>query len=149
MALKTRIQSDVKAAMKAADRERLKVLRMLQAAIKQIEVDERREIDDPDVLGVLTKMVKQRRDSVSQFTEGGRKDLADAELAEIAVLEEYLPEPLSETELDELIDRAIDETGATGMRDMGKVMGIVKDRVQGRADMGAVSGRVKSRLSAA
>ncbi len=149
MALKTRIQSDVKAAMKAADRERLKVLRMLQAAIKQIEVDERREIDDPDVLGVLTKMVKQRRDSVSQFTEGGRKDLADAELAEIAVLEDYLPEPLSETELDELIDRAIDETGATGMRDMGKVMGIVKDRVQGRADMGAVSGRVKSRLSAA
>lgn len=149
MALKTRIQSDVKAAMKAADRERLKVLRMLQAAIKQIEVDERREIDDPDVLGVLTKMVKQRRDSVSQFTQGGRKDLADAELAEIAVLEEYLPEPLSETELDELIDRAIDETGATGMRDMGKVMGIVKDRVQGRADMGAVSGRVKSRLSAA
>ncbi len=149
MALKTRIQSDVKAAMKAADRERLKVLRMLQAAIKQIEVDERREIDDPDVLGVLTKMVKQRRDSVSQFTEGGRKDLADAELAEIAVLEEYLPEPLSETELDELIDRAIDETGATGMRDMGKVMGIVKDRVQGRVDMGAVSGRVKSRLSAA
>ncbi len=149
MALKTTIQSDVKAAMKAADRERLKVLRMLQAAIKQIEVDERREIDDPDVLGVLTKMVKQRRDSVSQFTEGGRKDLADAELAEIAVLEEYLPEPLSETELDELIDRAIDETGATGMRDMGKVMGIVKDRVQGRADMGAVSGRVKSRLSAA
>lgn len=149
MALKTRIQSDVKAAMKAADRERLKVLRMLQAAIKQIEVDERREIDDPDVLGVLTKMVKQRRDSVSQFTEGGRKDLADAELAEIAVLEDYLSEPLTETELDELIDRAIDETGATGMRDMGKVMGIVKDRVQGRADMGAVSGRVKSRLSAA
>ena len=148
MDLKNRIQSDMRLAMKAKDKERLKVLRMLLAAIKQIEVDERREPDDATVLGVLTKMVKQRRDSITQFTDGGRKDLADAELAEIAVLEDYLPEPLADDELDALIDKAIAETGAAGMRDMGKVMGLVKERVQGRADMGAVSGRVKSRLSA-
>ncbi len=147
MTLKDRIQSDTKSAMKAGDKDRLKVLRMLLAAIKQIEIDERRELDDAGVLAVLTKMVKQRRDSISQFEDGGREDLAAIERAEIAVLEDYLPAPLSDAELDALIEAAIEETGAEGMRDMGKVMGIVKNRVQGRADMGVVSGRVKGRLA--
>lgn len=148
MTLKERIQTDMKSAMKAGDKERLRVIRMLLAAIKQIEVDERRELDDAAVIGVLTRMVKQRRDSVAQFTEGGRKDLAAREETEIGVLEDYLPAPLTDEELDSVIDEAIAETGAAGIKDMGKVMGRVKDRVHGRADMGAVSGRVKGRLSA-
>jgi uncharacterized protein len=147
MTLKDRIQNDMKLAMKAGDKDRLKVVRMILAAIKQIEIDERRELDEAAVNAVLTKMVKQRRDSVTQFTDGGRDDLAEIEKAEIAVLEDYLPEPLSEAELDALIDKAIADTGAEGMRDMGKVMGIVKAQAEGRADMGAVSGRVKSRLA--
>ncbi len=147
MSLKARLQSDMKTAMKAGDKDRLKVVRMILAAIKQVEVDQRTELDDAAINGVLTKMVKQRRDSVSQFTDGGRQDLADIEQAEIAVLEGYLPEPLSEDEIDALIDKAISDTGAAGMRDMGKVMGIVKAAAEGRADMGAISGRVKSRLS--
>lgn len=147
MTLKSSIQNDMKLAMKAGDKERLKVVRMILAAVKQIEIDERRELDDADVNVVLTKMVKQRRDSVTQFTDGGRADLADIEKAEIAVLEDYLPEPLSAADLDTIIDQAIADTGAEGMRDMGKVMAIVKARAEGRADMGAVSGRVKSRLS--
>jgi len=148
MTLKERIQSDMKSAMKAGDKERLRVIRMLLAAIKQIEVDERRELDDAAVIAVLTRMVKQRRDSIAQFTEGGRKDLAAREETEIGVLEDYLPEPLTNEELDTIIEAAIAETGAAGIRDMGKVMGRVKDRVHGRADMGAVSSRVKGRLSA-
>lgn len=148
MSLKERIQSDMKTAMKAGDKHRLKVVRLMLAAIKQIEVDKRIELDDAAVLAVLTKMVKQRQDSVRQFTDGNRKDLADIEEAEIAVLTDYLPEPLSDSDLDALIDRAIADTGAEGMRDMGKVMGIVKAEAEGRADMGAVSGRVKARLSA-
>lgn len=148
MTLKERIQSDMKSAMKAGDKERLRVIRMLLAAIKQIEVDERRELDDTAVIAVLTKMVKQRRDSIAQFSEGGRKDLAAREETEIGVLEDYLPEPLSDEELDTVIDEAIAQTGAAGIKDMGKVMGRVKDRVHGRADMGAVSSRVKDRLSA-
>ena len=147
MTLKDRIQNDMKLAMKAGDKDRLKVVRMILAAIKQIEIDERRELDEAAVNAVLTKMVKQRRDSVTQFIDGGRADLADIEKAEIAVLEDYLPEPLSAAELDALIDKAIADTGAEGMRDMGKVMGIVKAQAEGRADMGAVSGRVKSRLA--
>ena len=147
MTLKSSIQNDMKLAMKAGDKERLKVVRMILAAIKQIEIDERRELDDAAVNVVLTKMVKQRRDSVTQFTDGGREDLADIEKAEIAVLEDYLPEPLSAAELDAIIAKAIVDTGAEGMRDMGKVMAIVKAKAEGRADMGAVSGRVKSRLS--
>lgn len=148
MTLKERIQSDMKSAMKAGDKERLRVIRMLLAAIKQIEVDERREPDDAAVIAVLTRMVKQRRDSIAQFSEGGRKDLAAREETEIGVLEDYLPEPLSDEELDTVIDEAIAQTGAAGIKDMGKVMGRVKDRVHGRADMGAVSSRVKDRLSA-
>ncbi|MBT8084699.1 MAG: GatB/YqeY domain-containing protein [Woeseia sp.] len=148
MTLKARIQSDMKSAMKAGDKNRLKVVRMMMAAVKQIEIDERKELDDGAINTVLVKMVKQRRDSVKQFTDGGRQDLADIELAEIAVLEDYLPEPLTDAELDEIITAAISATGAEGMRDMGKVMAIVKTKAEGRADMGAVSGRVKSRLSA-
>jgi uncharacterized protein len=147
MTLKTRIQDDMKQAMKAGDKERLKVVRMLLAAIKQIEVDKRTEVDDPAVLAVLEKMVKQRRDSISQFRAGNRQDLADIELAEIAVLEKYLPTPLSEAEVDELISAAIDETGADSVREMGKVMAHLKSSMQGRADMGVVSAKVKARLS--
>lgn len=148
MTLKERIQSDMKAAMKAGDKHRLKVVRLILAAIKQIEVDTRAELDDAAVNAVLTKMVKQRRDSVEQFTAGDRKDLADVEQAEIEVLEGYLPEPLDDDALDALIDDAIAKTGAESVRDMGKVMGIVKSAAAGRADMGKVSGRVKARLGA-
>ena len=145
--LKGRIQADMREALKAGDKERLKVLRMLLAAIKQIEIDERGELDDARVLAVIEKMVKQRRDSAHQFREGGRSDLADAERAEIAVLDTYLPEPLPEAELDALIDTAIAESGAESVRDMGKVMGRLKPRVQGRADMAAVGAKVKARLA--
>lgn len=148
MTLQARLQTDMKSALKAGDKDRLKVVRMMMAAVKQIEIDERRELDDAAITTVLTKMVKQRRESIRQFVDGGRQDLADIEIAEIKVLEDYLPEPLSDADLDAIIDKAISETGASGMRDMGKVMSIVKAEAEGRADMGAVSGRVKSRLSA-
>ena len=148
MTLKAQISDDTKTAMKAGDKDRLRVLRLIHAGIKQVEVDERTELDDAGVLRVLEKMVKQRRDSVAQFTEGGRKDLADIELAEITVLDGYLPEPLSESELDQIIERAIDETGAESVRDMGRVMGLVKSKAAGRADMGAVGAKVKQRLGA-
>ncbi|MEX1266316.1 MAG: GatB/YqeY domain-containing protein [Woeseia sp.] len=147
MTLKSRIQSDMKDAMKAGDKDRLKVVRLILAAIKQVEVDERIELTDAAIAGILNKMVKQRRDSVSQFTDGGRTDLADIETAEIAIIEGYLPEPLSDAELDALIDSAITGTGAASVRDMGKVMGKVKAAAEGRADMGAVSARVKARLA--
>jgi uncharacterized protein YqeY len=137
----------MKDAMKAGDKDRLKVVRMLLAAVKQVEIDRRIEMDDATVLGVVDKMVKQRRDSVSQFRAAGRDDLADAEMAEITVLEAYLPEPLSDAEIDSLVARAIAESGAANVRDMGKVMGRLKAEVQGRADMGAVGARVKARLS--
>lgn len=147
MTLKAQIQSDMKDAMKAGDKDRLKVVRLLLAAVRQVEIDQRVELDDTAILGIISKMVKQRRDSVSQFGEGGRQDLADIETAEIKVLESYLPEPLSEHELDERIERAIADTGADGPRDMGKVMGKLKNEVQGRADLGAVSAKVKARLA--
>lgn len=147
MTLKGRIQSDMKDAMKAGDKDRLKVVRLILAAIKQVEVDERIELTDAAIVGILNKMVKQRRDSVSQFTDGGRSDLADIETAEIAIIEGYLPEPLSDAELDALIESAISETGANSVRDMGKVMGKIKAAAEGRADMGAVSARVKARLA--
>ena len=147
MSLKGQIQDDIKTAMKAGEKDRLKVLRLITAAIKQVEVDERKELGDEDVLGILTKMVKQRRDSITQYTDGGRQDLADIEQAEIEIIDDYLPEQLSADEIAEIIDEAIATTGAEGMRDMGKVMGIVKSKVQGRADMGQVSGQVKARLS--
>jgi uncharacterized protein YqeY len=146
MSLKSRITSDMKSAMKAGDKERLKVVRLVMAAIKQVEVDQRIELDDAGVLSVIDKMVKQRRDSVEQFRKGAREDLADIELAEIDVLETYLPEQLGEAELDAMIDEAITATGAESMRDMGKVMGIIKSKAAGRADMGAVGAKVKARL---
>ena len=148
MSLKGQIQDDMKTAMKAGDKDRLKVVRLILAAIKQVEVDQRIELDDAAILGVLNKMVKQRRDSVSQFTAGGRDDLADIETAEIAVLQNYLPEQMSDADLDQLIEQAIEASGAESIRDMGKVMGQVKAKAEGRADMGAVSAKVKARLSA-
>jgi len=149
MTLKAQISEDMKSTMKAGDKDRLKVLRLMRAAIQQIEVDKRVELDDSAVLGVLDKMVKQRRDSITQFKNGGREDLADIELAEIAVLETYLPEQLGEAELDKIIDQAIKDSGAESIRDMGKVMDQVKAKAAGRADMGAVSAKVKERLGAA
>jgi uncharacterized protein YqeY len=147
MTLKAQIYDDMKTAMKSGDKDRLKVIRLILAAIKQIEVDTRTEMDDPTVLGVLNKMVKQRRDSVTQFQDGNRDDLAAIELDEIVVLEDYLPEQLSDAELDQMVDKAIADTGAESIRDMGKVMGQVKAQAQGRADMAAVGAKVKARLA--
>ena len=147
MSLKNQIQEDMKTAMKAGDKDRLKVVRLILAAIKQVEVDTRVEMDDPAVLAVLNKMVKQRRESVSLFRDGNRNDLVEIELAEIAVLDTYLPEPLTDTELDLLVDNAIADTGAESIRDMGKVMGQVKAKADGRADMAAVGTKVKARLA--
>jgi uncharacterized protein YqeY len=149
MTLKAQISDDMKSAMKAGDKDRLKVVRLMLAAIQQVEIDQRTELDDAAVLTVLDKMVKQRRDSVSQFTDGGRQDLADIEVAEIGVLEAYLPEQLAESELDEIIEQAIRDSGAESIRDMGKVMGQIKARAAGRANMGAVGAKVKERLGAA
>lgn len=146
MTLKSTIQDDMKSAMKAGDKDRLKVVRLILSEIKQVEVDKRIEMDDPAVLAVLEKMVKQRRDSVSQFVDGGREDLAAIERAEIEVIEAYLPEPLDAAELEQIIADAIRDTGADSMRDMGKVMAAIKAKAQGRADIGAVSGIVKARL---
>jgi uncharacterized protein YqeY len=147
MSLKGQITEDMKSALKAGEKDRLKVVRLIMAAIKQVEVDTRTELDDAGVLSVLDKMVKQRRDSVEQFEKGGRNDLADIEKGEIAVLETYLPEQLSDAELDALIEEAIGATGAESIRDMGKVMGQIKGKAAGRADMGAVGARVKARLA--
>lgn len=146
MTLKSTIQDDMKSAMKASDKDRLKVVRLILSEIKQVEVDKRIELDDAAVLAVLEKMVKQRRDSVSQFRGGGRDDLAAIEESEIEVIQTYLPEPLDPAELEKIIDQAIQDTGATSMRDMGKVMAAIKAKAQGRADIGAVSGIVKARL---
>jgi uncharacterized protein YqeY len=148
MTLKNQITEDMKSAMKAGDKDRLKTVRLIMAAIKQVEVDQRIEIDDAGVLAVLDKMVKQRRDSVTQFEKGGRDDLAAIEKAEIEVLANYLPEQLSAEELAALVDEVIAATGAEGMRDMGKVMGQIKAKAAGRADMGAVSATVRERLGA-
>ena len=148
MPLKENITEDMKSAMKAGDKDRLKVVRLILAAIKQVEVDSRKELDDTAVLGVLDKMVKQRRDSVEQFSKGHREDLADIERAEIEVLESYLPAKMDDAELDALIDEVIAATGAESIRDMGKVMGAIKARAAGRADMGTVGSRVKARLGA-
>ena len=148
MSLKGQITEDMKSAMKAGEKDRLRVVRLILAAIKQIEVDTRAELDDTAVLGVITKMVKQRRDSVEQFENGNREDLAAIERAEIVVLETYLPEQLSADEVAVLVDDVIQATGATGIRDMGKVMGQIKAKAAGRADMGAVSAIIKERLNA-
>lgn len=146
MTLKERINEDMKAAMRAGEKDRLGVIRMLQAAIKQREVDERITLDDAQVLAVLEKMLKQRKESIAQYESGGRADLVAKEAAEIAVLQTYMPAPLSDAELDAVITAAITESGAASIKDMGKVMGLVKAQAAGRADMGAVGARIKARL---
>ncbi|MFV2090114.1 MAG: GatB/YqeY domain-containing protein [Pseudomonadales bacterium] len=145
--LQARISEDTKVAMKARDKARVATLRMVNAEIKRVEVDERRELSDEDVLGILNRMLKQRRDSLTQFEQAERMDLADQERFEITVIESFMPEALSESEIDALIERVVSDTGASTMRDMGQVMGIIKSEVTGRADMGVVSGKVKARLS--
>ena len=147
MPLKTSIQEDMKAALRAGDRARLGVIRMLLAAVKQREVDERRELDDPAILQVVEKLIKQRREAAAQFGSAGRDDLEQKELSEISVLQQYLPEPLTEAELDALIRDVIETTGASGIRDMGKVMSAIRERAQGRAEMSRVSARVKALLN--
>lgn len=146
MTLKGQIQDDMKSAMKSGNKDGLKVVRLILAAIKQIEVDSRTELDDAAVLAVINKMVKQRRDSITQFEAGNRQDLADIEKDEIKVLEQYLPEQLSDAELDQIIARAIEVTGAASIRDMGKVMAAVKKEAAGRADMGSAGAKVKAEL---
>ena len=145
--LKGRLTEDVKVAMKAGEKNRLRVLRLLLADIKRVEVDTRREPDDIETLSIMEKAVKQRRDSIEQFAKGGRQDLADIEQAELDIIASYLPEPLSDPELDRLIASVIEETGAGSVRDMGRVMAIIKAKAAGRADMAAVGARVKSRLA--
>lgn len=144
--LKQQIQDDMKAAMRAGEKDKLGVIRLIMAAIKQREVDERIELDDAQVLAVLDKMVKQRRDSIAQYDGAGRADLAEVERFEVGVIQAYLPEALSESELSALVASAVAEAGASEMRDMGKVMGVLRPKVQGRADMGVVSALVKRRL---
>jgi len=147
MTLKQQITDDMKTAMRSGDKDRLSVIRLMLAAIKQREVDERTEQTDAMVLATLEKMLKQRRDSVSQFDAAGRDDLAAIERAEMAVIETYLPAKLNEAEIDALIDAAISETGASSARDMGKVVAAVKTKAAGRADMATVSGKIKTRLA--
>jgi hypothetical protein len=147
MSLKARITEDMKTAMKGGDKDRLAVIRLIQAAIKQKEVDERIQLDDVQTLAVLEKMIKQRRDSVQQFQAAGRTDLADKETFEIGVIEAYLPAKMSDAELDALIAAAIAEAGATSPKDMGKVMGLAKGKAAGRADMGKVSELIKKKLA--
>jgi uncharacterized protein len=147
MPLKERITEDMKGAMRAGEKERLGTIRLVLAAIKQREVDERITLDDGQVLAVLEKMIKQRKESIAQFESGGRADLVAKEQAELAVLQVYLPAQMSEAEIDALIAAAVAATGASSIKDMGKVMGIVKAQAQGKADMGAVSARIKQKLS--
>ncbi|SVC54100.1 uncharacterized protein METZ01_LOCUS306954 [marine metagenome] len=146
MSLKGKITEDIKLAMKAGAKNRLKALRLIMAEVKQVEVDQREELDGPAILGILNKMVKQRQDSIKLYRAGEREDLAQIEAAEIAVIETYLPEQLSNHEIEKLIDEAVTVTKAEHIRDMGKVMGMVKSKAQGRADMAIVSGKVKARL---
>ncbi|MES9812923.1 MAG: GatB/YqeY domain-containing protein [Candidatus Thiodiazotropha sp.] len=145
--LKEQILDDIKAAMKAKEKSRLGTLRLITAAIKQREVDERTELDDIQVLAILEKMIKQRRDSIKQYESAGRQELAEQEKSEIAIIETYMPAGLNDDEISAMVDNAIAETNASGMRDMGKVMGLLKPQMQGRADMGKVSGLVKQKLA--
>jgi hypothetical protein len=145
--LKQRIQDDMKVAMKSGEKDRLGVIRLMMAAIKQREVDERIQLDDAQVIAVLDKMMKQRRESIVQYQAAGREDLVNVENAEIQVIREYLPKALSESEIEGLIKAAIAETGAANIADMGKVMAVVKPKMQGRDDLSAVSARIKSLLS--
>jgi len=146
MSLRAQITEDMKSAMRAKDSARLNAIRLLQAALKQREVDERIELNDTQVIEVIEKMLKQRRDSISQYEAANRQDLADAEKYEVGVLSNYLPQPLSDAEVAALLDAAIAETGASGVKDMGKVMATVKPQIIGRADVGKVSGLIKARL---
>ena len=145
--LKTTIGDATKTAMKARDKERVAVLRMVNAEIKRVEVDERRDVTDADVLGILNKMLKQRQDSLKQFTDAGRDDLAKQEAYEIGVVQDFLPAQMDDAELAALIDKIITDTGAAGMQDMGKVMGALKSAAQGQADMGRASALVKEKLA--
>jgi uncharacterized protein len=146
MALKERITDDMKAAMRSGEKERLGIIRMITSAIKQREVDERITLDDTQVLSVLEKMIKQRKESVVQFKAGNRQDLVDKESAEIALLQGYLPAALSDAEIDALIKEAVAASGAASIKDMGKVMAIIKAKAQGRADMAAVGAKIKAKL---
>ncbi|MDG1121625.1 MAG: GatB/YqeY domain-containing protein [Glaciecola sp.] len=146
MTLLETLKEAQKDAMRAKDKLRLGTIRMTLAAVKQREIDERIELTDSDVLAIITKMVKQRKDAAQQFTDANRKDLADTEYAEIVILESFLPQPLSADEINDLISEAMAATGAAGMQDMGKVMGVLKPQLQGRADMGKVSGLIKAKL---
>ncbi|WP_018982816.1 GatB/YqeY domain-containing protein [Salinimonas chungwhensis] len=147
MALIEELKNAQKDAMRAKDKVRLGTIRMAVAAIRQREIDEQITLSDADVLAVLTKMIKQRQDAAKQYDDAGREDLAATERAEISVIESFMPQPLTDAELDALIDEAMTQTGASGMQDMGKVMGQLKPNVQGRTDMGALSGKIKARLN--
>lgn len=146
-ALSLRIREDMKTAMKAKEKEKLGVIRLILAAIKQREVDERIELGDAQVLQLLDKMVKQRRDSIEAFDKAGRDDLSIIEQKEMLIIQEYLPQQLTDDEIDQLIDQAMGQTGAQTMKDMGKLMGVLRPQLQGRADMGAASGKIKAKLS--
>ena len=145
--LKKRISGDMKSAMKAKDRQALKAVRMILEAIKQKEIDERIELNDAQVMTVIQKMVKQRKDSISQFSDAGRSDLVEIEEAELEIINNYMPEQLSEEEVASFVDKAINDSGANSMKDMGKLMGMLKSQLQGKADMSLVSQLIKSRLS--
>lgn len=145
--LKQRIQDDMKAALRAQDKPRLGVVRLILAAIKQVEVDERIEVDDPRMIQILNKMIKQRRDSIAQYDQAKRDDLADQERLEVKIIQTYLPEPLSEAEIDRVLSEVIEKVGATSVKDMGKVMAELKERIQGRTDMTQISAKIKARLT--
>lgn len=146
-ALKSRISEDMKLAMRAGDKPKLATIRLILSAIKQVEVDSRSDVSDEDIIALLDKMQKQRRESISQYDKAGRTDLADIEKQEMVVIQEYLPAQLTSEELDDLISKAIESSGASSMKDMGKVMGQLRPQLQGRADMGAVSASIKARLN--
>ena len=146
--MKQRITDEMKTSMRGGDKKRLGVIRLIMAAIKQKEVDERIELDDNQIIDIISKMVKQRRESITQYEKAERADLAEQEAYEIEILQEFLPEALSDEEIAQEIAKAVEETGAASIRDMGKVMGILKDRLAGKAEMGAVGAKVKEQLSA-
>jgi len=146
--LKDRIKDDMKAAMRAKDKDRLKVIRMIQAAIKQIEVDERVELDDERIVVVLDKMLKQRRESIKQFNEAGRNDLSEIEEAELLVIQDFLPKALTPEEIEDMVAKAVSDSAAESIKDMGKVMGILRPQMLGRADMSVVSSVIKAKLGA-
>lgn len=145
--LKQRIQEDMKVALRAQEKQRLGVIRLILAAIKQVEVDERVAVDDTRITQILNKMIKQRRDSIAQYDQAKRDDLADQERLEVKIIQAYLPEPLSEADIDRMLSEAITNVGATSVKDMGKVMAVLKERIQGRADMTQISAKIKERLT--